>query len=183
MAGKLWLAWLLNQSINSCGAALVWSIEKLCGNMRLVVAVWEGDLFLWLTIDSGICFGARIKFISPGKVLENLAIKNTPLGCRSLDVSPSSLTGSVFFVPGSLTFEQAGHACKRQGAELALVGQLYSAWRFQKYDQCDGGWLKDGSVRFPISNPRERCGGIPEAGVRSFGFPNKMHLYGAYCCR
>ncbi|KAF3839142.1 hypothetical protein F7725_017859 [Dissostichus mawsoni] len=67
-------------------------------------------------------------------------------------------------------------------AELALVGHLYSAWRFQNYDQCDGGWLRDGSVRFPISNPRELCGGIPEAGVRSFGFPNKMKpLFGAYC--
>lgn len=94
------------------------------------------------------------------------------------------LTGSIYYISGSFSFEQAERACKRQGAELALVGQLYAAWRFQNYDQCDGGWLRDGSVRFPISNPRERCGGIPEAGVRSFGFPNKtMHLYGAYCYR
>eukprot|EP00064_Thunnus_orientalis_P013039 superscaffoldBa00002073_g13076 len=97
----------------------------------------------------------------------------------------TSLTsGSVYYISGAFSFEQAEHACRRQAAKLALVGQLYSAWRFQNYDQCDGGWLKDGSVRFPISNPRERCGGIPEAGVRSFGFPNKsMHLYGAYCFR
>ncbi|XP_034001771.1 hyaluronan and proteoglycan link protein 2 [Trematomus bernacchii] len=94
----------------------------------------------------------------------------------------SQTSGSVSFVSGSFSFEQAGHACQRQGAELALVGHLYSAWRFQNYDQCDGGWLRDGSVRFPISNPRELCGGIPEAGVRSFGFPNKMKpLFGAYC--
>ncbi|KAG7474242.1 hypothetical protein JOB18_004878 [Solea senegalensis] len=96
----------------------------------------------------------------------------------------SQARGSVDYIPGSFSFEQAGQACERQAAELALVGQLYSAWYFHKYDQCDGGWLRDGSVRFPISNPRERCGGIPEAGVRSFGFPNKMtHLYGAYCYR
>ncbi|XP_047453977.1 hyaluronan and proteoglycan link protein 2 isoform X2 [Mugil cephalus] len=96
----------------------------------------------------------------------------------------SQTAGSVFYMSGSFSFEQAGHACKHQGAELALVGQLYAAWHFQKQDQCDGGWLKDGSVRFPISNPRKRCGGIPEAGVRSFGFPNKTtHLYGAYCYR
>ncbi|XP_068585998.1 hyaluronan and proteoglycan link protein 2 isoform X1 [Cebidichthys violaceus] len=94
----------------------------------------------------------------------------------------SQTSGSVSYVSGSFSFEQAGHACQRQGGELALVGHLYSAWRFQSYDQCDGGWLSDGSVRFPISHPREHCGGIPEAGVRSFGFPNKMmHLYGAYC--
>ncbi|XP_062278049.1 hyaluronan and proteoglycan link protein 2 [Scomber scombrus] len=96
----------------------------------------------------------------------------------------SVTSGSVFYISGSFSLEQAEHACKRQVAELALVGQLYSAWHFQNYDQCDGGWLKDGSVRFPIHNPRERCGGIPEAGVRSFGFPNKStHLYGAYCYR
>lgn len=96
----------------------------------------------------------------------------------SLDSSP----GSVSFVPGSFSFQQAEDACRRQGARLALVGQLYAAWRFQKYDRCDGGWLKDGSVRFPISNPRRRCGGLPEAGVRSFGFPDEgEHLYGAYC--
>ncbi|KAG8009780.1 Hyaluronan and proteoglycan link protein 2 [Nibea albiflora] len=96
----------------------------------------------------------------------------------------SQTPGSVYYISGSFSFKQAEHACKRQGAELALVGQLYAAWRFQNYDQCDGGWLRDGSVRFPIRNPRERCGGIPEAGVRSFGFPNKtMHLYGAYCYR
>ncbi|XP_075994428.1 hyaluronan and proteoglycan link protein 2 [Genypterus blacodes] len=97
----------------------------------------------------------------------------------------TSLTsGSVFYISGAFTFSQAGHACGRAVAELAVVGQLYSAWHFQRYDQCDGGWLKDGSVRFPISAPRERCGGIPEPGVRSFGFPNKSHgLYGAYCYR
>uniref|UniRef100_A0A8C2X5Y3 Hyaluronan and proteoglycan link protein 2 n=1 Tax=Cyclopterus lumpus TaxID=8103 RepID=A0A8C2X5Y3_CYCLU len=94
----------------------------------------------------------------------------------------SQTSGSVSYVSGSFSFEQAGHACRRQGGELALVGHLYSAWRFQSYDRCDGGWLRDGSVRFPISSPREHCGGIPEAGVRSFGFPNEMtHLYGAYC--
>ncbi|KAF3692371.1 Hyaluronan and proteoglycan link protein 2 Brain link protein 1 Precursor [Channa argus] len=96
----------------------------------------------------------------------------------------SQTSGSVFYISGSFSFQQAAQACKRQGAELALVGQLYSAWRFENYDQCDGGWLKDGSIRFPIRKPREHCGGIPEAGVRSFGFPNQMtHLYGAYCYR
>ncbi|XP_054637745.1 hyaluronan and proteoglycan link protein 2 [Dunckerocampus dactyliophorus] len=94
----------------------------------------------------------------------------------------SLTTGSVFYIPGSFSFEQADQACGRQGADLALVGQLYSAWRFRNYDRCDGGWLRDGSVRFPIGTPRVRCGGLPGAGVHSFGFPQKSsHLYGAYC--
>lgn len=88
----------------------------------------------------------------------------------------------MFFVRGSFSFQQAGEACKRQGARLASVGQLFAAWRFHGYDRCDGGWLKDGSVRFPIGNPRGCCGGLPEAGVRSFGFPDKTaSVYGAYC--
>ncbi|XP_054903259.1 hyaluronan and proteoglycan link protein 2 [Poeciliopsis prolifica] len=96
----------------------------------------------------------------------------------------SQIPGSVFYVTGSFSYDQAVYACRRQGSELALVGQLYAAWRFQKYDQCNGGWLKDGSVRFPIVSPRKRCGGVPEAGVRTFGFPSKTsHLYGAYCYR
>lgn len=96
----------------------------------------------------------------------------------------SQISGSVFYIAGAFSFEQAGHTCKNQGSEMALVGQLYAAWHFHNFDQCDAGWLKDGSVRFPISNPRERCGGISEAGVRSFGFPDKnTHVYGVYCYR
>ncbi|XP_046882920.1 hyaluronan and proteoglycan link protein 2 isoform X1 [Hypomesus transpacificus] len=96
----------------------------------------------------------------------------------------SVTAGSVFFIEGPFTFGEAGQACQGEGADLALVGQMYSAWRFLKYDRCDGGWLQDGSVRFPISAPRERCGGLPDPGVRSFGFPNKiLKLYGAYCYR
>ncbi|XP_028326768.1 hyaluronan and proteoglycan link protein 2 [Gouania willdenowi] len=96
----------------------------------------------------------------------------------------SQISGSVFYISGSFSFDQAEQACEHRGAEQALVGQLYAAWHFQNYDQCDGGWLKDGSVRFPIRHPRKRCGGIPEAGVRSYGFPDKMtRLYGAFCYR
>uniref|UniRef100_A0A672QNA6 Hyaluronan and proteoglycan link protein 2 n=1 Tax=Sinocyclocheilus grahami TaxID=75366 RepID=A0A672QNA6_SINGR len=75
--------------------------------------------------------------------------------------------GSVFFIAG-----------------LAKVGQIYSSWKFQQLEHCDGGWLQDGSVRFPIIHPRERCGGIAELGVHSFGYPSKsLWLYGAYCYR
>lgn len=95
-----------------------------------------------------------------------------------------SFPGSVFFIPGRLNFVEAEHACRREGAGLARTGQIYSSWKFQQLDHCDGGWLQDGSVRFPIINPRERCGGIAEPGVRSFGYPSKsLRLYGAYCYR
>ncbi|CAL8339452.1 hyaluronan and proteoglycan link protein 2 isoform X1 [Gadus morhua] len=96
----------------------------------------------------------------------------------------SSTPGTVFYETGPFSYDQANQVCKKVGAELALVGHLYSAWRFLSFDRCQGGWLRDGSVRFPIAFPRERCGGVPEPGIRSFGFPAKtQRLYGAYCYR
>ncbi|XP_057196596.1 hyaluronan and proteoglycan link protein 2 isoform X2 [Triplophysa rosa] len=96
----------------------------------------------------------------------------------------STTKGSVFYIPGPLNFVEAEHACRKEGAGLARVGQIYSSWKFQMLDRCDGGWLQDGSVRFPIINPRERCGGVTELGIRSFGYPSKSsRLYGVYCYR
>lgn len=88
----------------------------------------------------------------------------------------------MFFVPGRLTLSEAHAACRRRGASVAKVGHLYAAWKFSGLDQCDGGWLADGSVRFPITSPRPRCGGLPDPGVRSFGFPQPQQAaYGTYC--
>lgn len=95
---------------------------------------------------------------------------------------PSPSPGRVYFIRGHLNFKEAGQACRNHGAAIAKVGQLYSAWKFSQLDRCDGGWLEDGSVRYPITTPRERCGGLPDPGVRSFGFPSKeMRTYGTYC--
>uniref|UniRef100_A0A8D0EGE8 Hyaluronan and proteoglycan link protein 2 n=1 Tax=Strix occidentalis caurina TaxID=311401 RepID=A0A8D0EGE8_STROC len=91
----------------------------------------------------------------------------------------SSLQGSARLPCPS---QGAGQACHNHGAAIAKVGQLYSAWKFSQLDRCDGGWLADGSVRYPITTPRERCGGLPDPGVRSFGFPSKeLRTYGTYC--
>lgn len=95
---------------------------------------------------------------------------------------PLRSPGHVFFVPGRLTLSEAHAACRRRGALVAKVGHLYAAWKFSGLDQCDGGWLADGSVRFPITTPRPRCGGLPDPGVRSFGFPRPQQAaYGTYC--
>ncbi|XP_069072952.1 hyaluronan and proteoglycan link protein 2 [Pleurodeles waltl] len=94
----------------------------------------------------------------------------------------SALKGYVYFVMGPMSFKEAVHRCSAQGAEIARVGQLYAAWMFARLDRCDGGWLADGSVQLPIIIPRHRCGGYPDPGVRSLGFPNKEHRkYGVYC--
>ncbi|KAK5861693.1 hypothetical protein PBY51_017150 [Eleginops maclovinus] len=85
----------------------------------------------------------------------------------------SQTSGSVSFISGSFSFEQAGHACQRQGAALALVGHLYSAWRFQNYDQCDGGWLRDGSVRFPSATPGSSAEESLKQGCAHSGSPTR----------
>ncbi|KAM4574865.1 neurocan core protein isoform 2-T2 [Fundulus diaphanus] len=100
------------------------------------------------------------------------------------------LQGEVFHstVPEKLSLATASTHCHSLGAQLATVGQLYLAWQ-TGLDQCDPGWLADGSVRYPINVPRKNCGG-DEPGVRTVynnpnrtGFPATTALFDAYCHR
>lgn len=93
--------------------------------------------------------------------------------------------GKVYFLKRfkKVNYAEATKACIRDGSLVAKVGQLYAAWKFQLLDRCEAGWLEDGSIRYPIVNPRSRCGGS-QPGVRHLGFPDKkFRLYGVYCFR
>ncbi|XP_027598291.1 brevican core protein isoform X3 [Pipra filicauda] len=100
------------------------------------------------------------------------------------------LPGEIFLetAPARFTLEEAVERCRALGAELASPGQLYAAWN-AGLDACSPGWLADGSVRYPIVTPRERCGGaLP--GVKTIflfrnqtGFPDAQSRYDAYCFR
>ncbi|TMS18329.1 Brevican core protein [Larimichthys crocea] len=90
------------------------------------------------------------------------------------------------FVPQQFSFDEAQSYCRAAGAELATTAQLYLAWT-RGLDHCSPGWLSDGSVRYPIITPRERCGG-PQAGVKTLyrfsnqtGFPEPSSLHDVYC--
>ncbi|KAG7499894.1 brevican core protein-like [Solea senegalensis] len=98
------------------------------------------------------------------------------------------INGEVFHdsIPQHLSFAEAQTYCRATGAELATTAQLYLAWS-EGLDRCSPGWLSDGSVRFPIITPRERCGG-PQAGVKTIyrfsnqtGFPEPSSLHDVYC--
>uniref|UniRef100_A0A8C6W4Y5 Brevican core protein n=1 Tax=Nannospalax galili TaxID=1026970 RepID=A0A8C6W4Y5_NANGA len=100
------------------------------------------------------------------------------------------LNGELFLgaPPDKLTWEEAQAYCQERGAEIASTGQLYAAWD-GGLDRCSPGWLADGSVRYPIVTPSQRCGGgLP--GVKTLflfpnqtGFPSKHSRYNVYCFR
>ncbi|KAJ8335249.1 hypothetical protein SKAU_G00408880 [Synaphobranchus kaupii] len=101
-----------------------------------------------------------------------------------------NIDGEVFHVsaPQRLTLEEAKVFCRASGAELATTSQLYAAWN-EGLDHCSPGWLADGSVRYPIVTPRERCGGF-QTGVKTVyrhgnqtGFPEPHTRYDAFCFR
>ncbi|KAF7238328.1 Brevican core protein [Varanus komodoensis] len=100
------------------------------------------------------------------------------------------LAGEVFLVssPEKFTWEEARAECQSLRAELATTGQLYAAWS-DGLDHCNPGWLADGSVRYPIVTPREKCGGNL-SGVKTIflfrnqtGFPDPQSKYDVYCFR
>ncbi|XP_069384795.1 aggrecan core protein [Paralichthys olivaceus] len=82
----------------------------------------------------------------------------------------------------TLTFLEAHEACKSIGAVIASPLQLQAA--FEKgLHQCDAGWLRDQTVRYPIVSPRDNCAGnLPHRpGVRSYGLRPASERYDVFC--
>uniref|UniRef100_A0A1A8MN01 Hyaluronan and proteoglycan link protein 1a n=1 Tax=Nothobranchius pienaari TaxID=704102 RepID=A0A1A8MN01_9TELE len=82
----------------------------------------------------------------------------------------------------NLNFDDAVQACADQGAEVASFEQLFAAWK-SGLDWCNAGWLSDGTVQYPITKPREPCGGSNnKPGLRSYGRRNKqMNRFDVFC--
>ncbi|XP_026176515.1 hyaluronan and proteoglycan link protein 1 [Mastacembelus armatus] len=82
----------------------------------------------------------------------------------------------------NLNFDAAVKACTDQDAVVASFDQLFEAWR-GGLDWCNAGWLNDGTVQYPITKPREPCGGSNNRpGLRNYGQRDKqMSRYDVFC--
>ncbi|XP_077423633.1 hyaluronan and proteoglycan link protein 3 isoform X2 [Vanacampus margaritifer] len=79
-------------------------------------------------------------------------------------------------------FLGAQQACQDQDATLATFEQLFTAWD-EGLDWCNAGWLADGTVQYPITAPRDGCGGLDLApGLRTYGQRHRLlHRFDAFC--
>ncbi|XP_037539192.1 aggrecan core protein [Nematolebias whitei] len=82
----------------------------------------------------------------------------------------------------TLTFLEAHQACRSIGAVIASSQQLQAAFE-QGLHQCDAGWLRDQTVRYPIVSPRQNCAGnlLNLPGVRSYGLRPASERYDVFC--
>ncbi|KAF7647579.1 hypothetical protein LDENG_00170360 [Lucifuga dentata] len=81
-----------------------------------------------------------------------------------------------------MTFLGAQQACEEQDSTLATFTQLFQSWK-EGLNWCNAGWLADGTVQYPITQPRIPCGGPDLApGVRSYGrLHQHLHRYDVFC--
>uniref|UniRef100_A0A8C3ALN5 Hyaluronan and proteoglycan link protein 1a n=1 Tax=Cyclopterus lumpus TaxID=8103 RepID=A0A8C3ALN5_CYCLU len=164
---------------NASVATLEQLHEAWKGGLDWCNAGWlsDGTVYYPVTKARGPCGGNK----GPGLI--SYGIRNKQMGRYDVFCFASALKGRFYWLvqPDRLTFDEAVQACVDDGAEIAKVGHMYSAWKLEGYDRCDAGWLADGSVRYPISRPRRNCSPT-EAAVRFVGFQDKMQKsYGVYC--
>jgi hypothetical protein len=90
--------------------------------------------------------------------------------------------------PNTLDYNEAKKFCRVRNAKIASLAQLQHAWSAGLHS-CNFGWLRDATVRMPVSNRKElsdeagnKCG--PDVAIRQVN-PRPAHeeKYGVFCYR
>lgn len=141
----------------------------------MCISAWSSTLADWQTFDALIMTYTFLYEYLVSSYLTYLYI--ITFSCTGVVFPYYSHEGRYHF-----NFFDAQQVCQDQDATLATFEQLFTAWD-EGLDWCNAGWLADGTVQYPITVPRDGCGGADLApGLRSYGQRHRLlYRYDAFC--